>query len=95
MGREWNALRDARYFDNGHLVIFRREGGNVFHLRTKLDEKYIWRSLRTTTVDEAIARAWKLHHRLQTLHEQGLPVAAKSFASVIEDYVSGREKSCK
>jgi hypothetical protein len=89
------AVKDARYFDNGQLVIFRREGGNVFHLRTKLDGKYVWRSLRTTSMEEAIARAWKLHHGLQTLHEQGLPVTAKTFASVIEDYVRTREKSCK
>ena len=39
-------------------------------------------------MEEAIARAWKLHHGLQALHEQGLPVTAKTFASVIEDYVS-------
>jgi integrase len=88
-------VKDARYFDNGQLVIFRRGDGNIFHLRTKLDGKYVWRSLRTTSMEEAIAKAWKLHHGLQALHEQGLPVTAKTFASVIDDYVAAREKSCR
>ena len=88
-------VKDARYFDNGQLVIFRRSDGNVFHLRTKLDTKYVWRSLRTSNLDAAIAEAWKLHHTLQAFHEQGLPVTAKTFTCVIDEYVRAREKSCK
>lgn len=88
-------MKDARYFDNGQLVIFRRSDGSIFHLRTKLSGKYVWRSLNTANLEDAIAKAWKLHHGLQAMHEQGLPVTAKTFTCVIDEYVRAREKSCK
>ena len=88
-------MKDARYFDNGQLVIFRRSDGPIFHLRTKLSGKYVWRSLSTANLEDAIAKAWKLHHGLQAMHERGLPVTAKTFSCVIDEYVHAREKSCK
>ena len=88
-------MKDARYFDNGQLVIFRCSDGPIFHLRTKLSGKYVWRSLNTANLEDAIAKAWKLHHGLQAMHERGLPVTAKTFSCVIDEYVHAREKSCK
>ncbi len=82
----------ARYFDDGKLVIYKR--GQFYYSRTRLNGSYAWRTLKTSNLNEAIPRAWKFHHSLQTLEEQGLPVTAKSFRAVIDEYVAFREKEC-
>jgi hypothetical protein len=82
----------ARYLDDGKLVVYRR--GQHYYARTKLNGFYAWRTLKTTHLNEAITAAWKVHHSLQTLEEQGLPVTAKSFRAVIEEYVAFTEKDC-
>ena len=86
-------MDDARYFDNGRLVVFRRQ--NIFQARTLLPNgRYAWRSLRTRDQELAINKAWKLHHTLAERCEQGLPITAKAFNAVIDDYVAFREKDC-
>jgi integrase len=83
-------MEDARYFDGGKLVIFKRN--SCYHARTRLGAKYVWRTLNTTDFREAEKKAWQLHHSLDTLQKAGLPVTAKSFAAVCDEYVAAREK---
>lgn len=88
-----SALIDgARYLDDGKLVVYKR--GSTYCARTKLSGKYAWRTTKTAKLSEAISRAWKIHHGLQALREQGLPVTAKSFKAVIDEYVAHRELQC-
>jgi len=86
-------VQDARYFDSGKLVIFRRN--EIFQSRSLLRGKYVWRTLGTRSADEALTKAWKVHHSLQTLQDQGLPIKAKSLNSVIDEYVEFRTRSCE
>ena len=83
-------MDDALYFDDKKLVVFRRNG--IYQHRTLLNGTYVWKSLKTTSASDAISLAWKSHHTLQTLQEQGIPVKAKSFRAAIDDYVAFREK---
>ena len=81
----------ARYLDEGKLVIYKRN--EIYYARSLLSGKYVWRALGTRQLDEAISKGWKVHHSHQTRQEEGLPITAKSFAAVIDEYVAFREKS--
>jgi len=83
-------MEEARYFDGGKLVIYKRN--SFYHARTRLGAKYVWRTLNTTDFREAEKKAWQLHHSLDALQKAGLPVTAKSFAVVCNEYVAMREK---
>lgn len=83
-------MEHARYFDGGKLVIFSRNG--IYQHRSYLNGSYVWRSLHTRSFDEALQRAQKAHITLQLQQEQGLPIKAKLFRDVADDYVAYREK---
>lgn len=83
-------MEDARYFDGGKLVIFKRN--SCYHARTRQGGKYVWRSLNTTNFREAEGKAWQLHHSLDALQKAGLPIKAQTFAAVCDEYVAMREK---
>jgi hypothetical protein len=82
---------DARYFDEGKLVVFKRN--RIYQHRSFLNGTYVWRTLKTSTLEEAITRAQKAHYYLLAQQEQGLPIKATLFRDVIDEYVASREKS--
>lgn len=84
-------MEGARYFDDGKLVVYRRN--QIYYARCLLARSYIWRSLGTRHLDDAIPKAWKVYHTLQAHNDQGLPLKAKTFSAVIDEYVASREKS--
>jgi integrase len=86
-------IEGARYLEDGKLVVFKRN--QIYYARVKLGtNKYVWRSLSTSNLEEAVSKARKIYYRLQALEEQGLPTTAKSFRVVIDPYVAFREKDC-
>jgi integrase len=84
-------VEGARYFDDGKLVVYRRN--QIYYARCLLDQIYIWRSLGTRQFDDAVPKAWKIYRTLQAHNDQGLPLKAKTFNAVIDEYVASREKS--
>jgi integrase len=87
-------MDDPRYFEDGKLVVFKRNQN--FYARIRLGPKqYVWRSLKTADEKQAIRAANKLFYTLEERAEQGLAVTTKSFSSVIDEYVSYREKDNK
>ena len=84
-------MDDARYFDEGKLVVFKRN--RIYQHRSFLNGTYVWRTLKTCTLEEAITKAQKAHYYLLAQQEQGLPIKAKLFRDVIDEYVASREKS--
>ena len=84
-------MDDARYFDEGKLVVFKRN--RIYQHRSFLNGTYVWRTLKTSTLEEAITRAQKAHYYLLAQQEQGLPIKATLFRDVIDEYVASREKS--
>ncbi len=85
-------MENARFYDNGRFVIFTRN--EIYQARLRIGRKYKWQTLETRNQAEAIDKGWKVYHGLQTLNELGLPLTAKSFNAVIEEYVTYREKEC-
>ena len=84
-------MEDARYFESGKLVVFRRSG--IFYARLRIaPAKYSWRSLKTTDVEKAINSGRKLLFQLEHRADQGLPLKSKLFAAVIDDYIAYRER---
>ena len=84
-------LSDALYLDDGKLVIYRRD--TIFYARSYVGaRKYYWRSLKTRDQQQAVKAGWKIHHQLDAKLQEGLPVTAKRFRDVIDDYVRYREK---
>ena len=86
-------IEGARYLEGGKLVVYKRN--QIYYGRSKLNAgKYVWRSLTTSNLDEALSKARKMYYGLQALSEQGIPVTAKSLSDVIDAYVAFREKDC-
>src|SRR6185295_13718444 len=82
----------ARYLEDGRLTIFKRSGVYYARLRTSGSAKYLWRSLKTTNEQAAIQVGRRLLFQIEQRTEQGLPPKSKSFAEVIDDYISYRER---
>ena len=53
-------------------VVFKREGN--YQARIRVDGKYVYRSLKTGDLAEAIWAAQKLLHKLEFSAEHGIPV---------------------
>src|SRR5436190_15798168 len=82
----------ARYLDDGKLTIFRRNGTYYARLRTTASDKYIVRSLKTTSEQNAIQAGRRLLFQIEQRADQGLPLKSKSFSTVIDDYIRHRER---
>ncbi|MCP1774747.1 tyrosine-type recombinase/integrase [Bradyrhizobium japonicum] len=81
----------ARYLEDGRLTIFRRAG--IYYARLRLSPgKYVTRSLKTTVEETAVQLGRRLLFQLEHRAEQGLPPKSKLFSSVIDDYISYRER---
>ena len=87
-------MEDARYLEDGKLVIYRRT--HHYYARIRVGPKsYVWRSLKTDDAKVAERAARKLFYKIEDRAEQGLPVQSKTFAAVIAEYVAYREKDNK
>ena len=84
-------MEGARYLEDGRLVIFRRSGIFYARLRTA-SAKYVWRSLKTTDVENAISTGRKLLFQIEQRTEQGFPLKSELFSTVIDDYIAYRER---
>src|SRR3954447_1784840 len=82
----------ARYLDDGKLTIFRRNGTYYARLRTTVSAKYIVRSLKTTSEQNAIQAGRRLLFQIEQRADQGLPPKSKLFSTVIDDYIRYRER---
>ena len=78
---------ETRIDDNA--VVFKREG--TYQARIRVDGKYIYRSLKTGDLAVAIKAAQKLVHKFEFSAEHGIPISAKTFGDVIDEYVKYRE----
>lgn len=47
---------------------------------------YIWRSLRTSSIDKAKDAAKRLYYRIELQVEQGLPIQRRTFTAVMDEY---------
>ena len=85
-------MQDAHHFEHGKLVVFRR--GAVFYARLhKKTKGYVWRSLKTSDEQTAIAAAYELYYKSIYKNAQGLPFSQLKMADVIKRYIAYREKS--
>ena len=84
-------LDNARYFEDGKLVIYKRT--RFYSARIHIGpRKYVWRSLRTTDEAKALSEARRLFYKFEEKQEQGLPLSSRSFGKVADEYVASREK---
>ena len=82
-------MAELTHIENG-LAVLKREG--TYHARIRLDGKYLYRSLKTGDLAIAIKAAQKLLHKFEFSVEHGIPIDAKTFGEVIEEYVKFRRR---
>lgn len=71
------------------LAVLKREG--TFHARVRIAGKYIYRSLKTGDLAVATSKARKLQSKFENYQELGIPLQAKTFGEVIDDFITYRE----
>ncbi len=77
--------------EDGNVLLFVRNG--ILQARIyKGDRRYLYRSLKTTKLDEARKEALRLLHITQFKQQAGLPLTQISMAQLIDEYVAMREK---
>src|SRR6218665_120167 len=81
-------MEDLTQIDD-NAVVFKREG--TYQARIRVDGKYVYRSLKTGDLAVAIKAAEKLVHKFEFSAEHGIPISAKTFGDVIDEYVKYRE----
>lgn len=81
-------MEDLTRIDD-NAVVFKREG--TYQARIRVDGKYVYRSLKTGDLAIAIKAAQKLAHKFEFSTELGIPISAKTFGDVIDEYVRYRE----
>lgn len=81
---------EVRIFD-GKGVVYRRNG--TFYVRLHVGpNKYKHRTLKTGNKAVAIKAAEKLCYEMEFKAEHGIPVDAKAFGAVVDEYVAFRKK---
>ena len=77
--------------EEGKVLLFLRNA--IFQARIyRGDRRYIYRSLKTSKIEEARKLAIRVLHETEFKREQNLPLQQYSFANVIGEYVKLREK---
>lgn len=82
----------TRYLEDGKLTVFRRAGIYYARIRTTGSQKYITRSLKTSSEQAAVDLGRRLLFQMEQRAEQGLPAKSKLFSGVIDDYITHRER---
>lgn len=76
--------------ENDRVYVYERNG--IFQARILTKEKgYLWRSLRTRSLFEAMSAARRLYHEIEFRKQSGLPFGSRSVSRVINEYVALRE----
>lgn len=83
-------MAELTHIEDGRAAVFKREG--TYQARIRVDGKYVYRSLKTGDLEQAKKTAQKLLHKFEFSAENGIPISAKKFSVVIEDYVQFRER---
>ena len=84
-------MEGARYLEDGKLTVFRRAG--IYYARIRISPvKYIWRSLKTSNEQAAVDLGRRLLFQIEQRADQGLPPKSKIFGTVIDDYITYRER---
>lgn len=85
-------MDDERSLFEGKVKIYRRSGW--WHARIHLGGKqYYRRSLHTANTAQAEEAARELYYETQFKQQEGLPIKARSFQQVIDEYVAHHERS--
>ncbi len=84
-------MQDAERILDGKGVVYRREG--TYYVRLHVGpNKYKHRSLKTGNKAVAIKAAEKLCYEIEFKQQNGIPVDAKPFGDVVNEYVAFRRK---
>lgn len=92
MVRQKYAMRDPIPMDDGRLTLLRR--GEVYYARVRstVDGRYHWRSLKTSDLQKAKLAARKFRFDAESKEARGLAVSSKPMSAVIDTYVTYRER---
>lgn len=82
-------MEELAHIEDGLAVLKR---GGTYHARVRIDGKYVYRSLKTGDLEQAKKAAQKLLHKFEFSAENGIPISAKKFSDVIDEYVKFRER---
>lgn len=84
-------MDDQRVLEDGKLVLFRRNG--IWQARVAVGvNRYLYRSLRTSDEAKAIPAGRKLFYQTEVKLAEGLPVHNRTVNSVIDEFVTMRER---
>ena len=80
--------------EDGKLVLEDRNGSGIWYARIYLEgeQRYIWKSLRTSDLNKARRDALRLFHQTQFKVAEGLPITQRTLNAVIDEYVAMRER---
>jgi hypothetical protein len=69
------------------VYVYERNG--IFQARILTKENgYLWRSLKTRSLFEAMSAARRLFHEIEFRKQSGLPFGSRSVSRVINEYVA-------
>lgn len=87
-------MLDSAYreeLEDGKVVLFIREG--IFQARVyKGNRQYIFRSLKTSKLDDARKLAIRFLHEIEFRKKERLPLQQRTFGDVINEYIKLREQ---
>jgi integrase len=83
-------MAELTHIEDGKAAVYKREG--TYYVRIRVAGKYVHRTLKTGDLAVAIKAAQKLVHKFEFSVEHGIPIDAKTFGAVIEEYVKFRRK---
>jgi integrase len=83
-------MADLTQIDGGNAAVYKREG--TYYARIRVDGKYVHRTLKTGDLATAVKAAQKLVHQFEFSVANGIPVSAKKFSDVIDEYVEYRQR---
>ena len=77
--------------EDGKVLLYTRNG--IFQARVyRGDRHYISRSLKTKKLEEARRLARRFFYEIEIKREEGLPLQARTFGAVINEYIMLRER---
>ena len=77
--------------EDGKVLLYTRNG--IFQARVyRGDRHYIARSLKTRKLEEARRLARRFFYEIEIKREEGLPLQARTFGAVMNEYIGLRER---
>ena len=88
-GNEYKEL-----LENGDVLLFARNG--IFQARVYAgDRRYVYRSLKTTHLEDARKLALRFLHETEFKRQEGMPLQQMTLAAVIDEYIALRQRQYK